>query len=134
MTIAGQKGNSARSSSGIYRDVLRVDSSYSVKGNATMNYMSCPYPHLDPCDLPSLSSVTSKTISSILGAWLDQYSEDFRKPPDYSCLKHLYAYIRQMFPGSDLQRRAQVLLGTFQRHKEAEPDQDGMAPLTQTPS
>ncbi|XP_051893369.1 ral guanine nucleotide dissociation stimulator-like isoform X4 [Pristis pectinata] len=58
------------------------------------------------------------TISSILGAWLDQYSEDFRKPPDYSCLKHLYAYIHQMFPGSDLQRRAHVLLGTFQRHKE----------------
>ncbi|XP_072908907.1 ral guanine nucleotide dissociation stimulator-like isoform X6 [Hemitrygon akajei] len=58
------------------------------------------------------------TISSILGAWLDQYSEDFRKPPDYSCLKHLYSYIHQMFPGSDLQRRAHVLLGTFQRHKE----------------
>ncbi|GCC21394.1 hypothetical protein chiPu_0019864 [Chiloscyllium punctatum] len=65
-----------------------------------------------------------KTISSILGAWLDQYSEDFRKPPDYSCLKHLHAYIRQMFPESDLQRRAQTLLGTFQRHKGAEPDQD----------
>ncbi|XP_078082414.1 ral guanine nucleotide dissociation stimulator-like isoform X1 [Mustelus asterias] len=64
------------------------------------------------------------TISSILGAWLDQYSEDFRKPPDYSCLKHLYTYIHQMFPGSDLQRRAHNLLGTFQRHKEPEPDQD----------
>ncbi|XP_055516079.1 ral guanine nucleotide dissociation stimulator-like isoform X1 [Leucoraja erinacea] len=58
------------------------------------------------------------TISNILGAWLDQYSEDFRKPPDYSCLKHLYTYIHQMFPGSDLQRRAHVLLGSFQRHKE----------------
>lgn len=61
---------------------------------------------------------SSSTISNILGAWLDQYSEDFRKPPDYSCLKHLYTYIHQMFPGSDLQRRAHVLLGSFQRHKE----------------
>ncbi|GCB62074.1 hypothetical protein scyTo_0009461 [Scyliorhinus torazame] len=64
------------------------------------------------------------TISSILGAWLDQYSEDFRKPPDYSCLRHLYTYIHQMFPGSDLQRRAHILLGTFQRHKEPEADPD----------
>uniref|UniRef100_A0A4W3GJZ4 Ral guanine nucleotide dissociation stimulator n=1 Tax=Callorhinchus milii TaxID=7868 RepID=A0A4W3GJZ4_CALMI len=76
-----------------------------------------------------LSKLTSEdrieiknTLSSILGAWLDQYSEDFRKPPDFSCLKHLSTYIRQMFPGSDLERRSHNLLCAFQTHNEAELD------------
>uniref|UniRef100_A0A452INH8 Ral guanine nucleotide dissociation stimulator n=1 Tax=Gopherus agassizii TaxID=38772 RepID=A0A452INH8_9SAUR len=64
------------------------------------------------------------TISSILGAWLDQYSEDFRKPPDFACLKQLISYVRQNIPGSDLERRARILLAQFQQqeHSEAEPD------------
>lgn len=64
------------------------------------------------------------TISSILGAWLDQYSEDFRKPPDFTCLKQLISYVRHNIPGSDLERRARILLAQFQQqeHSEAEPD------------
>ncbi|XP_025905296.1 ral guanine nucleotide dissociation stimulator isoform X2 [Nothoprocta perdicaria] len=62
------------------------------------------------------------TISSILGAWLDQYSEDFRKPPDFACLKQLISYVRHNIPGSDLERRARILLHQFQQqeHSEAE--------------
>ncbi|XP_061119520.1 ral guanine nucleotide dissociation stimulator-like isoform X1 [Conger conger] len=60
-------------------------------------------------------------ISSILGAWLDQYSEDFWKPPDYSCLRRLIAYLHQNFPGSDLERRACNLLAQFHlRHHHLE--------------
>ncbi|XP_067397990.1 ral guanine nucleotide dissociation stimulator isoform X2 [Emydura macquarii macquarii] len=64
------------------------------------------------------------TISSILGAWLDQYSEDFRKPPDFACLKQLISYVRHNIPGSDLERRARILLAQFQQqeHSEAESD------------
>uniref|UniRef100_A0A8C0GI63 Ral guanine nucleotide dissociation stimulator n=1 Tax=Chelonoidis abingdonii TaxID=106734 RepID=A0A8C0GI63_CHEAB len=64
------------------------------------------------------------TISSILGAWLDQYSEDFRKPPDFTCLKQLISYVRHNIPGSDLERRARILLAQFQQqeHSEAKPD------------
>ncbi|TFK02773.1 Ral guanine nucleotide dissociation stimulator [Platysternon megacephalum] len=64
------------------------------------------------------------TISSILGAWLDQYSEDFRKPPDFACLKQLISYVRHNIPGSDLERRALILLAQFQQqeHSETEPD------------
>ncbi|KAM9116827.1 ral guanine nucleotide dissociation stimulator isoform 2-T2 [Pangshura tecta] len=64
------------------------------------------------------------TISSILGAWLDQYSEDFRKPPDFACLKQLISYVRHNIPGSDLERRARLLLAQFQQQEpsEAEPD------------
>uniref|UniRef100_A0A8C8SPB7 Ral guanine nucleotide dissociation stimulator n=1 Tax=Pelusios castaneus TaxID=367368 RepID=A0A8C8SPB7_9SAUR len=64
------------------------------------------------------------TISSILGAWLDQYSEDFRKPPDFACLKQLISYVRHNIPGSDLERRARILLAQFQQqeHNEAEAD------------
>ncbi|XP_069603708.1 ral guanine nucleotide dissociation stimulator isoform X14 [Ranitomeya imitator] len=64
------------------------------------------------------------TISSILGAWLDQYSEDFRQAPDYVCLKQLIAYVRHNIPGSDLERRAHNLLSQFQRQQISELEQD----------
>ncbi|XP_060613094.1 ral guanine nucleotide dissociation stimulator isoform X1 [Anolis sagrei] len=63
------------------------------------------------------------TISSILGAWLDQYSEDFRKPPDFACLKQLIVYVRLNLPGSDLERRARVLFAQFQHQ---EPSLEGL--------
>ncbi|XP_073412107.1 ral guanine nucleotide dissociation stimulator isoform X4 [Dendrobates tinctorius] len=64
------------------------------------------------------------TISSILGAWLDQYSEDFRQAPDYVCLKQLIAYVRHNIPGSDLERRARNLLSQFQQQQISEVEQD----------
>uniref|UniRef100_A0A803K6Q3 Ral guanine nucleotide dissociation stimulator n=1 Tax=Xenopus tropicalis TaxID=8364 RepID=A0A803K6Q3_XENTR len=66
------------------------------------------------------------TISSILGAWLDQYSEDFRQAPDYTCLKQLITYVRHNIPGSDLERRACNLLTQFKRQQISalEPDAD----------
>ncbi|XP_009320443.1 PREDICTED: ral guanine nucleotide dissociation stimulator [Pygoscelis adeliae] len=60
------------------------------------------------------------TISSILGAWLDQYSEDFRKPPDFACLKQLISYVCHNIPGSDLERRARILLAQFQQQEQSE--------------
>uniref|UniRef100_A0A8D2PNE7 GNDS protein n=1 Tax=Zosterops lateralis melanops TaxID=1220523 RepID=A0A8D2PNE7_ZOSLA len=77
---------------------------------------------LCPCFLPSCS-----TISSILGAWLDQYSEDFRKPPDFSCLKQLISYVRHNIPGSDLERRARILLAQFQQQEQSEAEAEGGA-------
>ncbi|XP_053138198.1 ral guanine nucleotide dissociation stimulator isoform X2 [Hemicordylus capensis] len=69
------------------------------------------------------------TISSILGAWLDQYSEDFRNPPDYACLKQLIIYVRLNIPGSDLERRARILFSQFQQQErvEAEAEDPGCA-------
>ncbi|KAK1788527.1 hypothetical protein P4O66_016948 [Electrophorus voltai] len=64
------------------------------------------------------------TISSILGTWLDQYSEDFWTPPDYSCLKRLISYLHGNFPGSDLERRACNLLGHFHRRQQEEPEHE----------
>ncbi|NXP24865.1 GNDS protein, partial [Scytalopus superciliaris] len=65
------------------------------------------------------------TISSILGAWLDQYSEDFRKPPDFTCLKQLISYVRHNIPGSDLERRARILLAQFQQQEQSEAEAEG---------
>uniref|UniRef100_A0A8C0IC86 Ral guanine nucleotide dissociation stimulator n=1 Tax=Bubo bubo TaxID=30461 RepID=A0A8C0IC86_BUBBB len=65
------------------------------------------------------------TISSILGAWLDQYSEDFRKPPDFTCLKQLISYVRHNIPGSDLERRARILLAQFQQQEQSESKVEG---------
>nr|XP_033817008.1 ral guanine nucleotide dissociation stimulator isoform X2 [Geotrypetes seraphini] len=64
------------------------------------------------------------TISSILGAWLDQYSEDFRRPPEFLCLKQLISYVRHNIPGSDLERRACNLLVQFQRQQNSEDDKE----------
>ncbi|XP_029916574.1 ral guanine nucleotide dissociation stimulator isoform X3 [Myripristis murdjan] len=60
------------------------------------------------------------TVSSILGAWLDQYSEDFWSPPDYGCLHQLLSYLHLHFPGSDLERRARNLLAHFHRRQQWE--------------
>ncbi|KAK1193940.1 GNDS protein, partial [Pygoscelis papua] len=65
------------------------------------------------------------TISSILGAWLDQYSEDFRKPPDFACLKQLISYVCHNIPGSDLERRARILLAQFQQQEQSESEVEG---------
>ncbi|NXK72508.1 GNDS protein, partial [Amazona guildingii] len=65
------------------------------------------------------------TISSILGAWLDQYSEDFRKPPDFACLKQLISYVHHNIPGSDLERRACILLAQFQQQEQSESKVEG---------
>ena len=66
----------------------------------------------------------SSAISSILGTWLDQYSEDFCQPPDFPCLKQLVAYVQLNMPGSDLERRAQLLLAQLEHAEltEAEPE------------
>ncbi|XP_047692497.1 ral guanine nucleotide dissociation stimulator-like [Prionailurus viverrinus] len=48
-------------------------------------------------------------ISSILGTWLDHYPEEFFRPPDFTSLKLLRAYVRAHMPGSELQRRARLL-------------------------
>lgn len=66
------------------------------------------------------------TVSSILGAWLDQYSEDFWSPPNHDCLHQLLSYLRRHFLGSDLERRARNLLAHFLRRQQCEPDPDGM--------
>lgn len=63
-------------------------------------------------------------ISSILGTWLDQYSEDFCQPPDFPCLRQLVAYVQLNMPGSDLERRAHLLLAQLEHADlgEAEPE------------
>ena len=58
-------------------------------------------------------------IASILRAWLDQCSEDFREPPNYPCLQKLLDYLKRNISGSDPERRAQNLLEQFQ-NQEAE--------------
>ncbi|ELR51314.1 Ral guanine nucleotide dissociation stimulator, partial [Bos mutus] len=69
-----------------------------------------------------------KKISSILGTWLDQYSEDFCQPPDFPCLRQLVAYVQLNMPGSDLERRAHLLLAQLEHAdlSEAEPEETGL--------
>uniref|UniRef100_G3STJ7 Ral guanine nucleotide dissociation stimulator n=1 Tax=Loxodonta africana TaxID=9785 RepID=G3STJ7_LOXAF len=70
-------------------------------------------------------------ISSILGTWLDQYSEDFCQPPDFPCLKQLVAYVQLNMPGSDLERRADLLLAQLEHSEltETEPEEIEPAPV-----
>uniref|UniRef100_A0A673GKG2 Ral guanine nucleotide dissociation stimulator-like n=1 Tax=Sinocyclocheilus rhinocerous TaxID=307959 RepID=A0A673GKG2_9TELE len=69
--------------------------------------------------------VHGSTVSSILGAWLDQYSEDFWSPPDHECLQSLISYLQLNFSGSDLERRAHNLLELFQHRQQTEVELEG---------
>lgn len=64
-------------------------------------------------------------VSSILGTWLDQYSEDFCQPPDFPCLKQLVAYVQLNMPGSDLERRAHLLLAQLEHMELSEAELEG---------
>lgn len=68
---------------------------------------------------------TPSAISSILGTWLDQYSEDFCQPPDFPCLKQLVAYVQLNMPGSDLERRAHLLLAQLEHTELTEAELEG---------
>ncbi|KFO12380.1 Ral guanine nucleotide dissociation stimulator-like 1, partial [Balearica regulorum gibbericeps] len=77
-------------------------------------------------EVGSQNSSKSKRVlrtatASILRAWLDQCSEDFREPPDYRCLMKLLDYLKKNIPGSGPERRAQNLLEQFQ-NQEVEND------------
>ncbi|KAM5299152.1 ral guanine nucleotide dissociation stimulator isoform 4-T4 [Ctenodactylus gundi] len=67
-------------------------------------------------------------ISSILGTWLDQYSEDFYQPPDFPCLKQLVAYVQLNMPGSDLERRAHLLLAQLEDMEPTETEPEAVSP------
>ncbi|XP_027579275.1 ral guanine nucleotide dissociation stimulator-like 1 isoform X1 [Pipra filicauda] len=58
-------------------------------------------------------------IASVLRAWLDQCSEDFREPPDHTCLLKLLDYLKNNMPNSDMESKVQNLLKQFQ-NQEAE--------------
>lgn len=73
-------------------------------------------------------------ISSILGTWLDQYSEDFCQPPDFPCLKQLVAYVQLNMPGSDLERRAHLLLAQLEDLEPSEVEPEGEEPGAATQS
>lgn len=74
----------------------------------------------------------SSAISSILGTWLDQYSEDFCQPPDFPCLKQLVAYVQLNMPGSDLERRAHLLLAQLEDLEPSEVEPEGEEPRAAT--
>ncbi|XP_015414176.1 PREDICTED: ral guanine nucleotide dissociation stimulator-like [Myotis davidii] len=61
-----------------------------------------------------------KAIISILGMWLDQFPQDFFQPPDFPGLVTLLAYLELNFPGSALERQAQLLLSELERCEPTE--------------
>ncbi|XP_036073460.1 ral guanine nucleotide dissociation stimulator isoform X1 [Rousettus aegyptiacus] len=83
-----------------------------------------PYSHEDGGPQDQLRDA----ISSILGTWLDQYSEDFCQPPDFPCLKQLVAYVQLNMPGSDLERRAHLLLAQLEHAELAEAGLEALSP------
>ncbi|XP_036200086.1 ral guanine nucleotide dissociation stimulator-like [Myotis myotis] len=60
--------------------------------------------------------------------WLDQFPQDFFQPPDFPGLVTLLAYLELNFPGSALERQAQLLLSEPERREptaaEAEGEED----------
>ncbi|XP_033372149.1 ral guanine nucleotide dissociation stimulator-like 1 isoform X2 [Parus major] len=75
--------------------------------------------HGEVANLNSLDSemVLRAEIASVLRAWLDQCSDDFREPPDYMCLLKLLDYLKNNMPNSDMESRVQNLLKQFQNQE-----------------
>ncbi|NXH90749.1 RGL1 protein, partial [Edolisoma coerulescens] len=75
--------------------------------------------HGEVANLNSLESemVLRVEIASVLRAWLDQCSEDFREPPDYMCLLKLLDYLKNNMPNTDMESRVQKLLKQFQNQE-----------------
>ncbi|NXB07370.1 RGL1 protein, partial [Cnemophilus loriae] len=80
--------------------------------------------HGEVANLSSLESemVLRAEIASVLRAWLDQCSEDFREPPDYMCLLKLLEYLKNNMPNSDMESRVQNLLKQFQNQEVEDVD------------
>nr|XP_035963874.1 ral guanine nucleotide dissociation stimulator isoform X4 [Halichoerus grypus] len=97
------------------RDALTASSRY-----------GCILPYSDDDGGPQ--DQLKKAISSILGTWLDQYSEDFCQPPDFPCLKQLVAYVQLNMPGSDLERRAHLLLAQLELAEPTEAEPEALSP------
>ncbi|XP_032722059.1 ral guanine nucleotide dissociation stimulator isoform X6 [Lontra canadensis] len=97
------------------RDALTASSRY-----------GCILPYSDKDGGPQ--DQLKNAISSILGTWLDQYSEDFCQPPDFPCLKQLVAYVQLNMPGSDLERRAHLLLAQLERAEPAQAEPEALSP------
>ncbi|XP_072367689.1 ral guanine nucleotide dissociation stimulator-like 1 isoform X14 [Scyliorhinus torazame] len=73
---------------------------------------------------PETKAVIKNAIASILRAWLDQCSEDFRQVPNYACLRKVLGYLKQTMPGSDPWQRAQNLLDQLQKEELGEQELD----------
>ncbi|XP_071421222.1 ral guanine nucleotide dissociation stimulator-like 1 [Pithys albifrons albifrons] len=75
--------------------------------------------HGEVANLNSLESemVLRAEIASVLRAWLDQCSEDFREPPDHTCLLKLLHYLKNNMPNSDMESKVQNLLKQFQNQE-----------------
>ncbi|KFP72425.1 Ral guanine nucleotide dissociation stimulator-like 1, partial [Acanthisitta chloris] len=69
--------------------------------------------HGEAANLNSLELLRTE-ITSVLRAWLEQCPEDFREPPDYTCLLKLLDYLKNNMPCSDMESKAQNLLKQFQ--------------------
>ncbi|ELK36260.1 Ral guanine nucleotide dissociation stimulator [Myotis davidii] len=67
-----------------------------------------------------LDLLLTRAIISILGMWLDQFPQDFFQPPDFPGLVTLLAYLELNFPGSALERQAQLLLSELERCEPTE--------------
>ncbi|XP_058999783.1 ral guanine nucleotide dissociation stimulator-like [Mustela lutreola] len=67
-------------------------------------------------------------VYAILDMWVERYPGDFVQPPEYPNLHALLAYLQVNAPGSDLLRRAQLLLPERQRAETTEPEAGAPAP------
>ncbi|XP_044925609.1 ral guanine nucleotide dissociation stimulator-like isoform X2 [Mustela putorius furo] len=86
----------------------------------------CVYSTYDEVDGPQ--DQRNMAIYAILYMWVERYPGDFVQPPEFSNLHALLAYLQVNLPGSDLQRRAQLLLPERQRAETTEPEAGAPAP------
>uniref|UniRef100_M3YKJ9 Uncharacterized protein n=1 Tax=Mustela putorius furo TaxID=9669 RepID=M3YKJ9_MUSPF len=83
----------------------------------------------------SASMSVPRAVYAILNTCVEKYPGDFVQPPEFPSLHTLLAYLQVNVPGSDLQRRAQLLLPERQRapRKTTKQEAGGSCPRAAAP-
>ncbi|KFO20281.1 Ral guanine nucleotide dissociation stimulator, partial [Fukomys damarensis] len=74
-----------------------------------------------------LDLLLKSAISTILGTWLEKYSDQFWQPPEFECLKQLVEYVKLHMAGSDLEHRAQLLLAQLENMETVKAKSEALA-------
>ena len=77
------------------------------------------------CSDFSASMSVPRAVYVILSMWLEKYPGDFVQPPESPSLHALLAYLQVDVPGSDLERRARLLLSEGQHVEATEAEAGG---------
>ncbi|XP_069460265.1 ral guanine nucleotide dissociation stimulator-like 3 isoform X2 [Ambystoma mexicanum] len=69
-----------------------------------------------------------RAVRHILGQWMEDYPEDFRQKPQYSCLKQIQEYLEEGTPGVEEEAENLMASRLLQRFQEEDTEEEDITP------